>query len=472
MLAPLPSQQPTDHTSSSIIAPFNRIVQPNLATPLTARSALFIPELLTEIFKYLTLEDLRVYAAVCVHWEEPAQARLLETVRLDSITQMRYLRTKPAFRRYVRNLITSDNFDIPVHELLVPEWTSPPDSPTLQYNERPMNITSWQLAGPVSFPSSRFLINGLYSYSSTLQTFRVHDSLQLDLDDFCDLLNTLGQCQNLENLALPLNLHFLRYETYEQHISRCEEAFSTKLAPSSQRPRILGLQLVSTNRRYRLYATKPMNAVHTIWIPHINCPLSFADTSELIVGQGADLQRVLPVVSKLKSLEICCESPSLWTNYGDHLSPQALAPFCYYLVEQLLKAPLKLPFLKSLRMSFRQMNAMSSFLQIIDTPSISTVRIRYDWVWHPFHSSFFENNRLRDVLGEITKMGVKGSFPKFLKEIYIEGSWYTPQYSPLKPPGWLLELFEVEGMASNNVRLLLEPITPVEPIFMRAHDTF
>ncbi|KAF9021596.1 hypothetical protein BDP27DRAFT_1439150 [Rhodocollybia butyracea] len=425
MLAPLPSQQHNYHTSSSIVAPSNRtiIVQPNLTTPWTARSALFIPELLTEIFKYLSLEDLRVYAAVCVHWEEPAQARLLETVQLDNLTQMRV--------------------DLP------------PDSPTPQYNERPMNIISWQLVGPVSFPSSRFLINGLYSYSSTLQTFYAHDSLRLDLDDFCDLLNTLGNCQNLENLALPLDLHFLHYETYEQHISRCEEAFSTKLTPSLNRPRILGLQLVSTNRRYRLYATKPMKAIHTIWIPHINCPLSFADTSQLIVGQGADLQRVLPVISKLESLEICCENPSLWVNY-----------------DQLLRAPLKLPFLKSLRMSFRQMNAMLSFLQIIDTPSIATVRIRYDWVWHPFHSSFFENNILRDVLGEITKMGVKGSFPQFLKEIYIEGSWYTPQYSPLDPPRWLLDLFEVEGMASNNVQLLLEPIAPVEPIFMRAHDAF
>ncbi|KAE9401722.1 hypothetical protein BT96DRAFT_991884 [Gymnopus androsaceus JB14] len=427
------------------------ITQPNLASTRTPLSALFVPELLTEIFKHATLEDLRVYTAVCLQWEEPAQARLLETVHLDNIAQMRYLHTKPTFRRYVRNLVTAVDFDTPVHELLVPELTFSSKDHTPYYHGRPMNITSWHLVGPVPFRPSRFLISGINSYSRTLHTFHVHDSIWLDLEGFCDLLNALGSCQRLENLALPTDLQFKQYKTSEQRLACCEETFSALLLPSLNRPRILQLQLVSTNRRYRLCAAKPMNAIHTIWITHPNCPLIFANTSQLIVGQGADLQRLLPLVPALESLEICCESPMLWPNY-----------------DQLLRAPLNLPFLKSLRLGFRQMDAVSSCLRIIDAPNIESVRIRYDWLWHPYHHSFFDNN-LREVIQEVARMGVEESFPKLLKIIYLEGFWYTPQPLPVEPPKWLSDILKAGGMGSD-VRLLLELLTLPESVFMSAHD--
>ncbi|KAE9383409.1 hypothetical protein BT96DRAFT_1009219 [Gymnopus androsaceus JB14] len=434
------------HTLSSTAAPSDgtTIIQPNLANPLTPRSALFVPELLTEIFKHATLEDLRVYAAVCLHWEEPAQARLLETVQLDNTAQMRYLSTKPTFRRYVRNLITSVDFDTPVHELLVPDFSFSSKDHTPYFHERPMNIASWHLVGPVPFRPSKYLISGIHSFSSSLHTFHVHDSLWLDLVGFCDLLNALGNCRRLKNLALPTHLLFNQYETSEQRIACCEQTFSTKLVPSLDRPRIVRLQLVSTNRRYRLCAAKSMRAMHAIWIPHPNCPLSFAHTSQLIVGQGADLQRVLPLVPTLESLEVCCEDPRSWKNHG-----------------RLLKAPLKLPLVKSLRLGFRQMFGVSTFLRIIHTPNIETIKIRYDWLWHPCHISFFENS-LRDVVQEIAKMGLEGSFPK-LVEICLEGFW------PVGAPEWFLDILKVASIASN-VRLLLEPITLPEPVLMNAHD--
>ncbi|KAE9384246.1 hypothetical protein BT96DRAFT_950694 [Gymnopus androsaceus JB14] len=440
------------HTLSSTAAPSDgtTIIQPNLANPLTPRSALFVPELLTEIFKHATLEDLRVYAAVCLHWEEPAQARLLETVQLDNTAQMRYLSTKPTFRRYVRNLITSVDFDTPVHELLVPDFSFSSKDHTPYFHERPMNIASWHLVGPVPFRPSKYLISGIHSFSSSLHTFHVHDSLWLDLVGFCDLLNALGNCRTLKNLALPTELLFFVHETVAQRIAQCEQAFSTRLIRVMDRPRIAHLQLVSTNRRYRLCAAKPMKAIHTIWLPHPNCPLSFVDTLHLIVGQGEDLQRVLPLVPSLQSLEVCCEHPRLWANYN-----------------QLLEAPLKLASLKSLRMGFGQMDALSSFLRVIDTPNIETIKIRYDWIWHPFHSSFSENN-LSDVIQEIAKLGVEGSFPKLLKEIHLEGSWYTPPSTPVEPPKWFQNVFGV--MVSHNVQLLLEPITLLQPAFMQAHD--
>ncbi|KAE9401676.1 hypothetical protein BT96DRAFT_991842 [Gymnopus androsaceus JB14] len=426
------------------------ITQPNLASTRTPLSALFVPELLTEIFKHATLEDLRVYTAVCLQWEEPAQARLLETVHLDNIAQMRYLHTKPTFRRYVRNLVTAVDFDTPVHELLVPELTFSSKDHTPYYHGRPMNITSWHLVGPVPFRPSRFLINGIDSYSMTLHTFHVHDSIWLDLERLCHLLNALGNCRRLKDLALPLDLSLFHYQTSEERIAECEEAFSTRLFPPTDRPRIVHLQLVSTNRRYRLCATKPMKAIHTIWLPHTNCPFDFADTLHLVVGQGEDLQRVLPSVPNLQSLEICCEHPLLWTNYI-----------------HLLEAPLKLPRLKSLRMGFHQMDALLSFLRVIDVPNIETIKIRYDWIWHPFHGSFFEDS-LTDVVGEIATLGVERSFPILLKEIYLEGSWYTPPSTPAEPPKWFQDLFSV--MVSNNVQILLERINLRQSVFMQAHD--
>ncbi|KAF9065500.1 hypothetical protein BDP27DRAFT_1424809 [Rhodocollybia butyracea] len=452
MLAPFPSKQYIHDHTSSIPTLSNGIIQPNLAHPWTSRSALFVPELITEIFKYSTVEDLYTYAAVCLYWEEPAQARLLETVQLDNAVQMRYLRTKPTFRRYVRNLITEIDFDIPIHEFLIPELAFSHFLATRQYTERPMIIKSWQLTGPFPFLPSKFIIAGLHSYSNTLHTFHVHDSLWLDLEMFCDLLNALGNCQKLENLALPTSLLFFHFETPEQRISQCEQAFSQKLITSMNKPRILRLQLVSTNRRNRLCATKPMKDIHAIWIPHPNCPLSFVDTIQLTVGQGADLQRVLPVISKLESLEICCENPSLWTNYSE-----------------LMKAPLRLPFLKSLWMGFTDMDAVPPFLKIIDTPEIETIKIRYHWIWHHLHSPFFEY-KFRNVIQEITKLGVEGSFPNLLKKICIEGSWCTLLPSPVEPPKWFMDVFDAENMTSNNVQLLLEPITIVDPVFMRAHD--
>ncbi|KAE9401718.1 hypothetical protein BT96DRAFT_937750 [Gymnopus androsaceus JB14] len=436
----------------SIARPSNELTipqtQPNLASTWTPLSALFVPELLTEIFKHATLEDLRVYTAVCLQWEEPAQARLLETVHLDDIAQMRYLHTKPTFRRYVRYLVTAVDFDTPIHELLVPELTFSSKDHT-PYG-RPMNITSWHLVGPVPFRPSKFLIRGINSFSITLQTFHVHDSIWLDLEGFCDLLNALGNCQRLENLALPTDLLFFLRETFEERFSLCEQAFSTRLFPSVDRPRIVHLQLVSTNRRYRLCAKKPMKALHTLWLPHHNCPLSFADTLHLIVGQGEDLQRVLPVTPNLQSLEICCEHPRLWANFN-----------------QLLKAPLKLPRLKSLRMGFGQMDALSSFLRVVDIPNIESIKIRYEWIWHPFHSYSSENN-LTNVIGEIAKLGAEMSFPELLKEIRLEGSWYTPPSTPVAPPKWFQDVFS--AMLSNNVQIVLEQISLGQSVFMKAHD--
>ncbi|KAE9401684.1 hypothetical protein BT96DRAFT_991849 [Gymnopus androsaceus JB14] len=430
------------------------ITQPNLASTWTPLSALFVPELLTEIFEHATLEDLRVYTAVCLQWEEPAQARLLETVHLDNITQMRYLHTKPTFRRYVRNLVTAVDFDTPVHELLVPELTFSSKDHTPYYHGRPMNITSWHLVGPVPIRPSRFLISGIDSYSSTLHTFHVHDSIWLDLEGFCDLLNALGNCRRLENLALPTDLSFFHYQTFEERIAQCEQAFSIKLFPSLDRPRIVHLQLVSTNCRYSLCATKPMKTIHTIWLPHPNCPLDFAGTLHLIVGQGEDLQRALPVIPNLQSLEICssCEHPLLWTNYN-----------------QLLEARLKLPCLKSLRMGFRQMDALSSFLRVVNIPNIETIKIRYDWIWHPLHRSFFENT-LTDVVGEIATLGVERSFPQLLKEIYLEGSWEALSPStPVEALNWFQGAFNV--LVSHNIQILHEPITVYrDSVFMKTHD--
>lgn len=114
------------------------------------------------------------------------------------------------------------------------------------------------------------------------------------------------------------------------------------------------------------------------------------------------------------------------------------------------------------------MDAVSSFLKIIDAPNIETVKIRYDWVWHPYHHSFFENN-LRDVIENVAKMGPEGSFPKLLREMYLEGFWYTPQPSPAEPPKWLSEVFQAGGMESG-VRLLLELMTLPDQVFMNAHD--
>lgn len=107
------------------------------------------------------------------------------------------------------------------------------------------------------------------------------------------------------------------------------------------------------------------------------------------------------------------------------------------------------------------MDAVSSFLKIIRTPNLETIKIRYDWLWHPFHFSFFENN-LRDVVEEIGKMGLQGLLPK-LFDIYLEGFW------PVGPPEWFLDIFNVAGIVSN-VRLLLEPIALPDPVFMNAHD--
>ncbi|KAE9389262.1 hypothetical protein BT96DRAFT_946990 [Gymnopus androsaceus JB14] len=435
------------HMSSSNGMSIN---QPNLS-PWTPRSVLFVPELLTEIFKYSTLEDLRVYVVVCSQWEEPAQARLLETVRLHT-AQMRCLHAKPTFRRYVRSLITVVDFDTPVHELLVPEWEFSSKDQTPYCYERPMNIASWHLVGPVPFRPSKFLISGINSYSKTLHTFHVHDSIWLDLEGFCDLLNALGNCRRLENLALPTDLSFFHNKTLGQRIAECEQAFSTRLIPSVDRPQIVHLQLVSTNRRYRLCAAKPMKAIHTVWLPHPNCPLSFVDTLHLIVGQGEDLQRILPLVPKLQSLEVCCEHPRLWRNYN-----------------KLLEAPLRLHGLKSLRIGFRLMGSLSAFLRVVDIPNIESIKIRYDWMYHPFHSPSVGNS-LSDVVQEVAKLGVGRSFPKLLKEIYLEGSWYTPPSMPViaEPPEWFQDIFGV--MVSNNVQLLLEQITLEQPVFMKAHD--
>ncbi|KAF9065499.1 hypothetical protein BDP27DRAFT_1366393 [Rhodocollybia butyracea] len=449
MLAPFPSKQYIHDHTSSIPTLSNGIIQPNLAHPWTSRSALFVPELITEIFKYSTVEDLYTYAAVCLYWEEPAQARLLETVQLDNAVQMRYLRTKPTFRRYVRNLITEIDFDIPIHEFLIPELAFPQGVHTHQCTERPMIIKSWHLTRPHAFTKSKFIIAGLHSYSNTLHTFHIHGSLWLDLEMFCDLLNALGNCRKLENLALPASLVFFHSETPEQRISQCEQAFSTKLVTSMDKPRILRLQLISTNRRNILCPAKLPKDIHATWIPHPNCPLSFADTLQLIVGQGADLQCVLPMVSKLESLEICCENPSLWTNYSE-----------------LMNAPLRLPYLKSLWMGFTDVDAAPSFLRIIDTPEIETIKIRYPWIWNYLHSSFFEH-KFRDVIREITKLGVEGSFPKLLKKIYIEGTRCILSPSlPVEPPKWFLDVFDAGNIKSNSVQLLLEPITTV----MRTHD--
>lgn len=297
-------------------------MQPNLANPWTPLSALFVPELLTEIFQYSTVEDLQAYADVCLYWEEPAQACLLETIQLHNSTQMAHLHTKPTFRRYVRNLITCVDFETPFHELLVPELDFSLGAHTPRHRERAMNLTTWHVIGApfqAPFRTSRYLIPGIHSFCGSLRTFHVHDSLYLDPGGFCDLLNALGNCQKLESLALPTDLQFYHHETSEQRIARCETTFSTRLVPSLNRPQIVRLQLVSTNRRYRLCAAKLMKAIHAIWIPHSNCPLNFAHTLQLIVGQGADLQRVLPLVPALESLEFCCEIPKLWPNYGEFL---------------------------------------------------------------------------------------------------------------------------------------------------------
>lgn len=437
-------------------------MQPNLADPWTPLSALFVLELLTEIFKYATTEDLHIYADVCLHWEEPAQARLLETVQLDNPTQMAYLYTKPTFRRYVRNLVTCVDFDIPLHELLVPESSFFSEVPNSRCRERPMNITAWHVVGPILFQPSRFLVEGIRSFSGSLHTFHVHDSLWLDLEAFCDLLNALGNCRKLRTLALPTDLIFHHRETSEEWMVRWEETFSSRLVPSLNRPRIVQLQLVSTNSRYRLCSTRSLKATHAVWILHPSCPLSFAHTSQLIVAQGTDLQCILPVISTLESLELCCEDPRLWKDYGEC----PLRALCHLflknpMIDQLLKVPLKLPFLKSLRLGFPQMDAVSSFLRMIHTPNLETIKIRYDWLWHPFHFSFFANN-LRDVVESIAKMGLQGLLPKLLN-IYLEGFW------PIGPPEWFQDIFNVAGIVSN-IHLLLEPITLPDPVFMTAHD--
>ncbi|KAF9063346.1 hypothetical protein BDP27DRAFT_1426954 [Rhodocollybia butyracea] len=398
----IPSKQSV-HNHTSTPTSSNEIMQPNLAHPWTSRSALFIPELITEIFKHSTIEDL-----------------------ID--------------------------FDIPIHELLIPELAFSQEAHTRLYTWRPMTIKSWHLIRPYPLLPSKFIITGLHSYSNTLHTFHIHGSLWLDLEMFCDLLNALGNCRKLENLALPASL-FSQFETSEQHIYQCERAFSTKLVTPVDKPRIVRLQLVSTNRRNRLCAAKTMTDIHAVWIPHSNCPLSFADTLQLIVGHGGDLQCVLPVVPKLESLEICCENPSLWTNYSE-----------------LKKAPLRLPFLKSLWMGFADVDAVPSFLRIIDTPEIETIKIRYPLIWHYLHSSLFEH-KFRDVIQEITKLGVEGSFPKLLKEIYIEGSRCTLSPPlPVEPPKWFLDVFDANNMMSNNIQLLLKLITIEEPAFMEVHD--
>lgn len=306
-------------------------MQPNLANPWTPLSALFVPEILTEIFQYSTVEDLQVYTSVCLDWEEPAQARLLETVQLDNSTQMAYLVSKPTFRRYVRNLITCADFDVPLHELLVPELTFSSEAPSSRYGERPMNVTTWHVIGPILFQPSRFLVSGIHSFSSSLHTFHAHDSLWLDIEDFCDLLNALGNCRKLETLALPTDLLSQYDKTSEEGIASWEETFSTRLFPSLDRPRIVRLQLVSTNSRYRLCSTKSLRATHAFWILHPSCPLSFAHTLQLVVGQGADLQHILPLTPKLESLELCYEDPRSWSNYGEYFCIQSIAPFlCIY----------------------------------------------------------------------------------------------------------------------------------------------
>lgn len=189
-----------------------------------------------------------------------------------------------------------------------------------------MNIATWHVIG-TPFQPSMSLISGIQLFSNSLRTFHVHDSLWLDLEVFCDLLNALGSCWELKNLALPTDLTFLRDKTTEQRIAHCEQMFSRKLALSLGRPRIVSLQLVSTNHRYRFSAKKPMKAIHTVWITHPNCPLSFAHTSQLIVGQGTDLQRVLALTHTLVCLEICCESPRLWPDYGECFCIQLLDRF-------------------------------------------------------------------------------------------------------------------------------------------------
>ncbi|KAF9065514.1 hypothetical protein BDP27DRAFT_1424822 [Rhodocollybia butyracea] len=437
-------------TSSSIASSSNgkEIIQPNLSHPWTARSALFIPELLTEIFQYSTLEDLYAHATVCLDWEEPAQARLLETVELGNANQMRYLNTKPTYRRYVRDLITSVDFDTPVHKLRVPELNFCPELPILQYKEHPMSISAWHLVGPVPLPSSEFLIiRGIYSYSSTLRTFHVHDSLWLSPEVFCDLLNALGNCQKLENLALPANVVFRRHETSIQRIARWKQA-STRLVSPLHKPQIVRLQLVATYRRYRLCATRPSPNIHILWTSHPNCPFNFVHTLQLIVGQGEVLQHVLPVLQKLESLEICSEHPWFWSNYS-----------------LLLEAPLKLPLLKSLQMSFHHTSAVSSFLKIIRTPNIETIKIRYDKVWNPLHTPSLPND-LHDVVEEITKVGLGRSFPAYLAKIHLQRISDMPQPLPIDLPKWFTDIFIVQH--ARDVQLLLEPITIPDRVFMNA----
>ncbi|KAF9063350.1 hypothetical protein BDP27DRAFT_1426959 [Rhodocollybia butyracea] len=425
------------------------IIQPNLSHPWTSRSALFIPELLTEIFQYCTLEDLHAHATVCLDWEEPAQARLLETVQLSNVNQMRYLNTKPTYRRYVRNLITSVKFDTPVHELRVPELNFSSELLAFQYKEHPMNITTWHLVGPVLFPSSKYLISGVYSFSSTLHTFQVHHSLPLNPEDLCDLLNALGNCLKLENLALPANVVFFRHETSAQRIARWEQA-STRLVPSLHKPRIVRLQLVAAYRRYHLRVARPRPMIHTSWLSHPNCPFDFAHTLHLIVGQEEDLH-VVPLIAKLESLEICSEHPESWSA-------------------QLLEAPLKLPLLKSLQMSFYHVSAVSSFLKIISTPNIETIKIRYDKVWvrNLLHTPSLPN-ALHDAVEEITKVGIGRSFPTYLTKIYLQ--WFqrfsdVPQPLPLDLPSWFTDISKVQH--AIDVQLLAESITIPDRVSMHS----
>lgn len=106
-------------------------------------------------------------------------------------------------------------------------------------------------------------------------------------------------------------------------------------------------------------------------------------------------------------------------------------------------------------MGFREMDALSSFLKVIETPLIETIKIRYNWIWHPFYSTLFDGD-LKDVVQEIAKLGAEGSFPKILKKIHLEGSWYTSPSLPAEPPEWFQDIFS--AILANDIQLQIEPV--------------
>ncbi|KAE9393040.1 hypothetical protein BT96DRAFT_999835 [Gymnopus androsaceus JB14] len=272
----------------------------------------FATELLLESLSYLDMASLSACSKVCQFWSGPAKSLILREVNLADPIQRSHIQYRPQYRSFIRSIISPVNVSVQIHQFLIPD--SPPrllQIRRIALYDSPIGITS-------TMPT--FLL----TFRATLQSFILHDHIDITAEGFVNLLHALGQCIQLNHLTLPC-----------PRWTAQAPSLSISAVNGAQRPRISSLHIISTSSRYygRWGNMLEPGASNWQWLSPSVCPFNLDSVTELALGSPAAAELLLPIIcvdygtSMLSFLELRLSSLVWNTFLGVYLRlPQFILP--------------------------------------------------------------------------------------------------------------------------------------------------